>query len=155
MKNIYPDRLGVMVCGAVLLSVIGLTLSLLQPPLTVNADGPLPPRDPPLVENRSKDKRDLQVGAYILLQVDAASADTWSVIQWLGDDGNWYDVEGWRGSLNENGTRQWWVDAKDFGTGPFRWVVFSDFDGNSILGASTSFKLPSQANKTLFVSVSP
>jgi hypothetical protein len=46
------------------------------------------------------------------------------------------------------------VHEKDFGDGPFRWVVTQGKDG-PVLGASRAFNLPGGANETVRVTVSP
>jgi len=80
-----------------------------------------------------------------VLQVTGALADAWSVVQWQDFAGGWHDVEGWRGSLGQAGTRRWWVAPSDFGTGPFRWVV-TQGPGGAILWSSEPFSLPSVEN---------
>jgi hypothetical protein len=46
------------------------------------------------------------------------------------------------------------VHEKDFGDGPFRWVVTQGKDG-PVLGASRAFNLPGGANEMVRVAVSP
>ena len=55
-----------------------------------------------------------------------------------------------RGNLAPDGRRRWWVDAKDFGTGPFRWIVSRGPRGPQ-LARSEVFKLPNQANETMII----
>ncbi len=64
----------------------------------------------------------------------------WTVVQWQGGTGHWHDVEGWRGQA-QNGTIVWTVEEKDFGSGPFRWVVYQPQMGR-IIDASYPFYLP-------------
>jgi hypothetical protein len=90
--------------------------------------------------------------AYIELSVLPVPAGAWSVVQWQDSAGNWHDVEGWRGSLPENGIQRWVVEAKDFNTGPFRWVVRQGQSG-STAGMSNPFNLPAGANETVRVIV--
>jgi hypothetical protein len=92
-------------------------------------------------------------GAHIELHVPSAPAGAWTVVQWQDSAGGWHDVEGWRGTLDASGYRRWWVDAKDFGTGPFRWVVSQGPDG-PVLGISQPFNLPSEAGQVLPVTAS-
>jgi hypothetical protein len=94
------------------------------------------------------------VGAHIELYVPNAPAGAWTVVQWQDSAGGWHDVEGWRGTLDASGYRRWWVDAKDFGTGPFRWVVSQGADG-PFLSLSPPFNLPSEAGQVLPMTVSP
>jgi hypothetical protein len=90
----------------------------------VLAAGGLPDRNPPPANKSNNDDSGSggPAGAAIEL-VAPAHPGAWSVVQWQDINGNWQDVDGWRGSLNEAGSRRWWVAAKDLGTGPFRWVV--------------------------------
>lgn len=121
-------------------------------PVWVQAGPSLPPRDPPgPQEDRDDDDDDGRaepVGAYIELQTQIAPAGAWSVVQWQDSAGGWHDVEGWRGPLADN--RRWWVAAKDFKTGPFRWAVTQGQAG-SPLGVSAPFNLPSGANEVVQV----
>jgi hypothetical protein len=95
-----------------------------------------------------------EVGARIVLQVAGAPADAWSVVQWQDFDGGWHDVEGWRGSLDRWGMRRWWVAPKDFGTGPFRWVV-TQGPGGAMLWSSEPFSLPARGHETVWVTIQP
>ena len=73
------------------------------------------------------------------------------MVQWQGADGTWHDVDGWRGNLTD-GTRRWWVAAKDYNTGPFRWQV-SESGSGQVWGSSRPFNLPAASNQTVVVSV--
>jgi hypothetical protein len=79
-------------------------------------------------------------GGGILLHVGDYREGLWAIVQWQDGLGNWHDVEGWRGMLDQD-WHVWWVDEKDFGTGPFRWVLH-DGPGGEQLGVSESFDLP-------------
>jgi hypothetical protein len=88
------------------------------------------------------------------------------VVQWQDKAGGWHDVEGWQGTLEpdgspapqggtgagRDGSKRWWVAAKDFGTGPFRWIVTQGKNGRP-LAASAWFNLPSVANETVRIEV--
>jgi len=93
-------------------------------------------------------KTDIPTGAFITLQTQAG---TWSVVQWQDANGDWHDVGGWRGSVVD-GSVQWWVAQKDFGTGPFRWAVYQ-FGGGELTAASEAFHLPAGTNDTLDITV--
>ena len=41
------------------------------------------------------------MGGYIELHVPIAPAGMWTIVQWRGSLGEWYDVEGWQGTLDE------------------------------------------------------
>lgn len=88
----------------------------------------------------------------IELHVQSAGAGLWTVVQWQDRNGDWHDVEAWQGALDVGGKIRWWVSAKDFNTGPFRWVVF-DEAGKQPLAVSSSFNLPG-ASETVQVEVS-
>jgi hypothetical protein len=129
--------------------LMGMLAWLALPPPVVRAG--LPARDTPTPVpsqngDRDKDKDSRPIGAWIELQTQNAPAGAWSVVQWRSA-GNWENVDGWQGTLNSNGLRRWWVAAKDFGDGPFRWVV-TQGQGGPALGASEPFTLPAGANET-------
>lgn len=136
---------------AAIISVVGL-LALAGPPAPTYA---LPTRETP-TPTPPPDDRDggPPVGAYIELQATGARPDAWTVVQWQDSDESWHDVEGWQGMLEKNGGRRWWVAARDFGSGPFRWVI-TQGSGGSVLGVSQHFSLPSNANQVVTVAVSP
>lgn len=117
----------------------------------VQADSPLPPRELPAPAQPRKDKpnKDEPVGAYIELIVPDAPGGAWAVVQWQDSAGGWQDVTGWQGPVASS---RWWVHPKDFGSGPFRWLV-SQGQGGVELGASQPFELPALANQTIQISV--
>lgn len=123
--------------------------------LSTQAGADLPGRNTPTPTSASTGDKDngQGAGAHIELHVPNAPAGAWTVVQWQDSSGGWHDVEGWRGTLDASGYRRWWVDAKDFGTGPFRWGV-SQGPGGPALGASQPFSLPLEAGQVLLVAVS-
>jgi hypothetical protein len=115
------------------------------------AQGALPSRLP--IRHHDSVDRSGPVGAYLALTVTSDMAPyAWHAVQWQDSAGGWHDVEGWRSQSGDGSV--WWVDAKDFGTGPFRWVTKDGVDGQ-VIEASMPFQLPSVANETLWVSVAP
>jgi len=90
-------------------------------------------------------------GARIVLQTLQTQAEMWTVVQWQDINGDWHNVDGWRGS-SVDGSVQWWVAQKDFGTGPFRWAVYSSEEGE-LSAASETFHMPTDANQTLVITV--
>ncbi len=96
------------------------------------------------------------VGSYIELRVPTDNIGLWTVVQWQDPQGAWHDVETWRGILDEinnhKGDKLWWVYARDYGKGPFRWVVY-DRPGGQVLAASQSFNLPGAPNQHVIVEV--
>lgn len=112
----------------------------------------LPGRSTPATTDQTNDESDgdddALVGGYIELRVSMSTA-TWSYIEWQDIDGRWHVVDGWAGTL-ESGHRRWWVAAKDFGTGPFRWVVSQSPQG-PVIHISQPFFLPVEAYQTVVV----
>ena len=74
------------------------------------------------------------------------------MVQWQDGPGEWHDVEGWRGEVEERWVT-WWVAPADFDTGPFRWVVYRGAGGN-VWGISESFDLPANHGHLARVPVS-
>jgi len=60
-------------------------------------------------------------------------------------------VEDWQGRVT-GGQARWRVAAKDYGTGPFRWVIYDAADG-LLLAASGSFYLPASNYQIVDVQV--
>jgi len=52
------------------------------------------------------------------------------------------------------GQMRWQVAEKDFGSGPFRWVVY-DKDGGRLIAVSGSFTLPNSGSQTVTVQMTP
>jgi hypothetical protein len=77
-------------------------------------------------------------GGGIELSVSGAVGTIYAVVQWQDGLGGWHDVEGWRGQVEESHVL-WFVSERDFGTGPFRWMVYDD---QGPLATSESFNLP-------------
>lgn len=98
-------------------------------------------------------------GAAIWLRVQGNAADSrwrglWTVVQWQDALGDWHDVEGWRGPLDEvakgEGRKVWWLPADLFGAGPFRWLVYAQ-PGGALLATSSAFYLPGSEGQTTVV----
>lgn len=108
----------------------------------------------PIPRKASSDK----IGAHIELAISPKNqlyiniTNVSTVIQWQDFQGNWHDVEGWRGTLDVSGHKKWWVDQKDFAKGPFRWVVLSS-TSEEVLGTSEDFILPVTPNEQLIIKV--
>ncbi len=83
--------------------------------------------------------------------------DLWTEVQW-SDGTEWHVVEGWRGQMDniaqQDGhwvsLREWWVDGKDLGDGPFRWLIYDHQDG-AVLATSETFMLPSAGGQTMVI----
>lgn len=121
------------------------------------AEAGLPPRNTPTpipAPSKDKDKHDDgPIGAWLELQAGGAHAGEWSGVQWQNSAVAWENVDGWQGTLDEVGRCRWWVAAKDFGRGPFRWVI-TQGKGGPVQSASEPFYLPTSANQVLQVEVS-
>lgn len=129
----------------VLITLSGLCLVLLRGPLrTQAAPQALPPRPTaapsptPTADATGDDSP--RAGATIELQAPTAPSTAWTVVQWQDLQGDWHDVGGWQGTLND-GVRRWWVAPADFRKGPFRWVIYRSPDGER-LSVSERFYLP-------------
>jgi hypothetical protein len=108
------------------------------------------PTPTPRPDSGGNKKDNAPVGAWIEVQVLGAPTGAWSVVQWQNSAGGWENVTGWQGPLPQN--TRWWVAGKDFGTGPFRWVITQGSDRPE-LGGSQPFNLPAEANQVLRVEV--
>jgi hypothetical protein len=93
------------------------------------------------------------VGA-VRLSAPEAPVTAWTVVQWGDALGGWHDVEGWRGELDSGQQKVWWVLGKDFGTGPFRWVVL-ERPGGRVWAISPAFSLPAGAGQWVIVTAAP
>jgi hypothetical protein len=144
-----------------LLLMLGLILSMtalallfgMITPDPIRAESTLPPRGPEVTAVVPKNQKSIKsrpIGAYIELRAQSLPTSAWSVVQWQDRSGNWHDVDGWRGNLAQS--TRWWVAAKDFGTGPFRWVVRQGIDG-SLISTSAPFNLPDEANEILQIGI--
>ena len=156
MKRKTNFRLMVLRGISSILIVVSTVTGLAWPMGQVQANG-LPPRgqppggspDQPQPKKPDTD-RGGPLGTHIELQTQPGVAGLWGVIQWQDQQGAWHNVEGWQGTVDNHGFRRWWVDQKDFATGPFRWVVMSGNNG-MIRGTSQIFDLPAGADQTLRV----
>ncbi len=117
-------------------------LAALGPEEPAVAGSGLPSRTPPRPESPRRDESQ-PPGAYIEL-VAPDHPGAWSTVQWQDAAGRWHEVEGWRGHLDRQGVKRWWVSSRDFGRGPFRWVVVNG-------PASGPFYLPTEAYQVVQV----
>ena len=139
---------------ATLIVLVAFSLLLALVPSGVQAGPPaLPPRPPLPSGGGGGSDADSLTRAIIELTVSDAPAGAWTVVQWQDSAGGWHDVEGWRGMLDESDTKQWCVAPRDFGTGPFQWVIAQGIEGTQ-LAVSEPFTLPASSNQTLQISLS-
>jgi hypothetical protein len=89
--------------------------------------------------------------SHIRLIVTPAQDGLWTVVEWQGADGAWHVVEGWQGTT-QAGRKRWAVFERNFGEGPYRWVIYRAPDGE-FLGTSAPFYLPNQADVELQVAI--
>ncbi|HBY97187.1 MAG TPA: hypothetical protein DEP84_25125 [Chloroflexi bacterium] len=133
----------------------GLAHSQLQPPRPTITSIPRPTLTPEATLEPPRDEDDETkppAGAHIELQVQGAFGEEWTVVQWQDYNAGWHDVEGWRGTLDEGGRKRWWVAPEDFGTGPFRWVIYQR-QGDEPRAESESFYLPHLPDETIVIEV--
>lgn len=83
--------------------------------------------------------------------------DLWLKVQWLDNDGEWHDVEGWQGTLDAiqqkedwMGVKELWLADERLGTGPYRWEVYEHENGR-LLTTSEPFYLPSKGGDLMAV----
>ncbi|MEM8857550.1 MAG: hypothetical protein AAGD96_04475 [Chloroflexota bacterium] len=115
-------------------------------PTRTPAPGETIPTRTPSPENSADSKADApsrsgDQGSQIVLQSASADADDWVTVEWLAGDGQWYEVDGWRGNIH-NGELIWWVSDANLGQGMFRWVVYADQSQAAINATSEPFRLP-------------
>lgn len=139
---------------SVLFVLLVLCFAILYPVDIVRADlPPLPtvtPRPPAIIHTSTPQEASRARVAVIRLRiVDTIQQPLYSVVQWQGASGNWYDVEGWRGHVMQNQTK-WWVEEKDWGDGPFRWKIYSAASG-TVIATSELFYLPGDPGQELIV----
>jgi hypothetical protein len=136
--------------------------SALPPRPTPPASPALPPRPVPGPHSTSSQA---PTGGYIELDVqlghswavgDVPWQALWTVVQWQDRAGEWHDVVGWQGSLDEANSagckKVWWVAREDLAQGLFRWVIYRHRGGES-LAQSESFDLPHKVGETTCVGV--
>jgi hypothetical protein len=92
----------------------------------------------------------------------APATPLWATVQWGDAAGQWHDVEGWQGPLQRVDSEpqpysqvRWWVYARDYGKGPFRWAIYQAGTPASVRGAqlmvSGPFTLPLTGNDIVVV----
>ena len=95
-------------------------------PTPSGKDDPELPEDGGGNDGNESTKNTVEIrGATIQLIGTSVTTNLWSVVQWKGGN-TWHDVEGWRGTFNQENLVIWWVGHENLGSGPFRWVVYQD-----------------------------
>ena len=152
----WRQRLTVSVGALIVAAALSSTL---LAPTSVDA---LPPRPTPAVTPTATPTRTPPARApkstpvpdrlsHIRLVVTPAQDGLWSVIEWQGADGGWHVVDGWQGTV-EAGSKRWAVHERNFGEGPFRWVIYRSSAGEFV-ASSLPFTLPKTAGEELIVRV--
>ena len=140
------NRITILFLFAALILLTGLLTLVVPAPGAANADG-LPPRETPTSGGGGGQGGGIG-GAFIELVTPGTVAGSWAIVQWSDANGDWHDVEGWRGWAGDS--CRWWVHAKDFGRGPFRWVVTQE-PGGPVVQSSAEFFLPVYAGQTVLI----
>jgi hypothetical protein len=103
------------------------------------------------------------VGSAIELRVEGLPTGpegVWTVVEWQDPfTGQWNAVEGWQGTVEQDGTQTWWVASKDYGAGPFRWVILESKEADRLAGdqlaISEIFNLPQKRGEIVVVLATP
>ncbi len=91
-------------------------------------------------------------GALITLELDSTYNGYWTQVQWQNPTTEeWFDVDGWRGHVDQSGNVTWWVAPSDLGSGPFRWQVFTNEGDASPVMTSDNFNLPTARSLTVSI----
>ncbi len=169
-KFLDNHSLSIMAAGVAFLVLAALML----PIFATAQEGDLPPRggDPPTATpvpeaTAVPEAKPAPSGSRLQLHVHYGSnwpwhlmawQELWTEVQWT-DGQAWFVVEGWRGHMDTItraadgrwvSAREWWVDNKDFNTGPFRWVVYAH-EGGAVLATSDTFMLPARGGETMII----
>ncbi|MDA0244171.1 MAG: hypothetical protein OT477_12200 [Chloroflexi bacterium] len=92
-------------------------------------------------------------GGLIILDASSAPiplAQNKTIVQWQNEAGDWFDVTGWQGELNQQKQVVWWVAPQHLGQSPFRWLIFRE--NNQVL-TSPSFTLPTSGGQIIRLQV--
>jgi hypothetical protein len=96
--------------------------------------------------------------AVIAATVVNPPANAWIGVQWGDPSGTtWTMIDTWLGALDQTqlGRTTRAVDPKDFGSGPYRWVVYDNdpAQGGKLWGVSTSFYFPRKPHDWLWTKI--
>lgn len=75
-----------------------------------------------------------------------------TIVQWQDSQGAWHDVPNWQGALGYDGRIFWWVEPKDLGTGPFRWLILNPCRCQALV-VTEAFHLPARPGETLLTEI--
>jgi hypothetical protein len=154
------------IATAILLACLPIFLVTLLGLNSKTAYGDLPPRPetppapiPTPVPSTSGSLPGSAIELYVE-DVPTGPEGVWTVVEWQDPHtGQWNAVEGWQGTVEQDGRQTWWVAPKDYGTGPFRWVVLESKEADRLAGdpiaISNNFTLPQKRGETIVVLVTP
>ena len=84
-------------------------------------------------------------------------ATAWAGVQWGDPSGtHWFNIAPWFGAVNQTeGRMAFWVNPAQFGTGPYRWVIYTQdpAHGGTLWGVSDPFFFPRTAQEWVWVNV--
>jgi hypothetical protein len=93
----------------------------------------------------------------IALTATGAPSGAWVAVQWADPTGaQWTTIDTWLGPLDQSqGWMAYWIEAKDQGTGPYRWVVYTGdpSQGGQVWGISDPFNFPRQSGQWIWSQV--
>ena len=133
----------------ILLLVASLVVLSIFLPASVHAELPPRPTRTPVASPKDSTPEPPLAGT-LMLSTEPNLDNLMSVVQWQDSDGAWHDVNGWRG-LVMGGKTVWWVEERNWGEEPYRWVVYRNTSSTAI-ATSQPFKLPG-SGETLIVEV--
>ena len=128
---------------------LGAAISLPSPPTAASDFPPRPTTIPAPTTASAPIPDNSNDGALIFLHVPSPPDDLQTIVQWQDGLGEWHDVTGWHGWLNEANFIVWWVAPRDLGAVWYRWHVYTA-DGR-IITTSDAFSLPDRPNQTLHI----
>lgn len=130
---------------------LGMMFMLDSAVLPAYADLELPPRPEP----QPVTVEPSVTGATIKLVVPTPlTGDEWTIVQWQDrSTKKWHDADGWRGGLDADGTRTWWVGRELHEKTGFRWLVYAE-EGGKLLYTSSEFDMPTHKKELVTVTIS-
>ena len=79
--------------------------------------------------------------AVIILTLPDPAPVLWTSVQWQDEQGVWINASGWQSDFNADNMVVWAVAPAEYGTGPYRWVIYAE-EGGDIQAMSDLFELP-------------
>jgi len=95
----------------------------------------------------------------IAVSASSAPATAWADVQWGDPNGTvWNNIASWLGPLSQtNGKMAFWVNPAQYGTGPYRWVIYTKdpAQGGTVWGVSDPFMFPRSSLDWVWMTVGP